>query len=200
MRIAFSFASAPPFVKKKASMSPGVISASLAARRPRTLCSHERICVRQYLRLLFDGADDSLVAVPDIDAHQLAVEVDEAFVFRRPEVDALGARDGNRIHRGLSGPFEECVPATEFNDLLTGHGFSCNCHSIVDAIRKRGGLTTIGTYSNFWSEPAERSGDGAFVKRSRTRSLPLAVLTSLRRLLNDPISHYPCASRDLPIA
>ena len=36
MRIAFSFASAPPLVKKKASMSPGVISASFHARRART--------------------------------------------------------------------------------------------------------------------------------------------------------------------
>ncbi len=33
--IAFSLASAPPFVKKNASMSPGVISASLAPRRAR---------------------------------------------------------------------------------------------------------------------------------------------------------------------
>ncbi|MND00721.1 hypothetical protein D3C83_194360 [compost metagenome] len=36
MRIAFSFASAPPLVKKKVSMSPGVISASFAASRART--------------------------------------------------------------------------------------------------------------------------------------------------------------------
>ena len=33
--IAFSFASAPPLVKKKTSMSPGVISASFAASRAR---------------------------------------------------------------------------------------------------------------------------------------------------------------------
>src|SRR5260370_1390822 len=35
MRIAFSFASAPPLVKKKASMSPGVISASFTEVRAR---------------------------------------------------------------------------------------------------------------------------------------------------------------------
>jgi hypothetical protein len=34
-RIAFSTASAPPFVKKKVSMSPGVISASFAPSRAR---------------------------------------------------------------------------------------------------------------------------------------------------------------------
>jgi hypothetical protein len=35
MRKAFSTASAPPFVKKKASMSPGQISASFAPSRAR---------------------------------------------------------------------------------------------------------------------------------------------------------------------
>src|SRR5205807_691479 len=89
------------------------------------LSGHERIGVREHLRLFLDGANDSLVAMPDIDAHQLAVEVDVALIFRCPEVDALGARDGNRIHRGLGGPFEERVPATEFDDFFAGHGFSC---------------------------------------------------------------------------
>jgi hypothetical protein len=94
--IAFSFASAPPLVKKKTSMSPGVISASFAQPRAR-LGRHERVGVGERRRLLLDRADDALVAVADVHAHQLAVEVDEALAFRRPEVDALRARDRNRI-------------------------------------------------------------------------------------------------------
>jgi hypothetical protein len=68
--------------------------------------------------LIFDRLDHTLVAVPDVDAHELAVEVDEAFAFGRPEIDALCARDGNRIDSSLGGPFEESIAATELDDLL----------------------------------------------------------------------------------
>ena len=89
---------------------------------------HERVRVREHRGLLLNRPDDALVAVADVDAHQLAVEIDVALVFRRPEVDALRARDGNRIHRGLRRPLEECVPATEFDDFFARHGFSCYSH------------------------------------------------------------------------
>src|SRR6185369_17967093 len=62
------------------------------------------------------------------DAHQLAVEVDEAFAFRRPKIDALGARDWNRIDSRLHGPFKESVFATEFDDLFARQVFSCGAH------------------------------------------------------------------------
>jgi hypothetical protein len=49
--------------------------------------------------------------VPDVDGHELAVEVDEALAFRRVEVNALGAGDGNGIDLRLRGPFVERVLA-----------------------------------------------------------------------------------------
>ena len=79
---------------------------------------HERVGIGERRGLLLDCANHPLVAVSDVHAHQLAIEVDEALSFRRPEVDSLRARDGNRIHRGLCGPLEERVPAAEFDDLL----------------------------------------------------------------------------------
>ena len=42
-----------------------------------------------------DRLDDALVAVADIDAHQLAVEADETLVLRRPEVDARSTGIGS---------------------------------------------------------------------------------------------------------
>jgi hypothetical protein len=46
------------------------------------------------LRLLADGLDDALVAVSDVDGHELAVEVDEALAFRRVEVNPLALATG----------------------------------------------------------------------------------------------------------
>ena len=64
----------------------------------------------------------ALVAVADVDAHQLAVEVDEALPFRRPEVNALCARDRDGIDLGLRRPFEQRVLLGEIDDFLAGHG------------------------------------------------------------------------------
>jgi hypothetical protein len=89
---------------------------------------HERVCVRERLRLVLDRVDDTLVAVTDVDAHQLAVEIDEALAFRRPEVDAFGTRDRNRIDSRLYGPFKQRVFAAEFDDLLARQVFSCGAH------------------------------------------------------------------------
>ena len=89
--MAFSLASAPPLVKKNVSMSPGVISASLAPRRARGSVAMKGFAYAECRSLLADRANDALVAVADVDRHQLAVEVDEALALRRPEVNALGA-------------------------------------------------------------------------------------------------------------
>src|SRR5262249_17864095 len=51
------------------------------------LGGHERVRVGQRLDLLLHRAHDALVAVADVHAHQLAVEIDETLAFRRPEVD-----------------------------------------------------------------------------------------------------------------
>ena len=120
--IAFSFASAPPLVKKKhvdvAGRDLGELGAELRAR----LGGHERVGVGEHRGLFLDRADDALVAVADVDAHQLAVEVDVALALGRPEVDALGARDGNRIDLRLRRPLVDRVLAGQRDDLVAGHG------------------------------------------------------------------------------
>jgi len=68
--------------------------------------------------------------VPDVDAHELAVEIDEAFAFGRPKINTLRARDGNRIDSSLGGPFEESVATTELDDLLACHCFGSGCHNV----------------------------------------------------------------------
>src|SRR6266850_1828714 len=92
------------------------------------LGGHERVGIGKRRGLLVNRANHPLVAMPDVYAHQLAIEVDEALSFRRPEVDSLRACDRNGIHRSLSRPFEECVPAAEIDDLLARHGFANNSH------------------------------------------------------------------------
>src|SRR5258708_14866429 len=57
---------------------------------------HKRIRVRQHLRLLVNRVDDALVAVTDVDAHQLAVEVDETLALGRPKIDSLRPSHPNR--------------------------------------------------------------------------------------------------------
>jgi hypothetical protein len=79
---------------------------------------HERVRVGQRRGLILDGADDPLVAVADVDAHQLAVEVEEPLAFRRPEPAALRSRDRNRIGRPLRRPLEERVLLREIDDGL----------------------------------------------------------------------------------
>src|SRR5262245_3971602 len=77
---------------------------------------------------MFDGIDYPFVAMTDVDAHQLTVEVDEALAFRRPEIDAFSSRNRNRIDSRLDRPFKKCVLATEFDDLLASQVFSCGAH------------------------------------------------------------------------
>ena len=90
----------------------------LAAEPRARLGGHERIGVGERLGLLRDGADDALVAVADVDAHQLAVEVEEPLAFRRPEPAALRAGHRNRIDRALRRPLEERVLLREIDDGL----------------------------------------------------------------------------------
>src|SRR5688572_28394007 len=71
------------------------------------VCGHERVRIGKRRSLLLDCANRPFVTVADVDAHQLAVEVDETLSFRRPKIDAFGTRNRNRIHRGLGGPLEE---------------------------------------------------------------------------------------------
>src|SRR6185369_15603442 len=91
---------------------------------------HERVRVQEHVSLFFDRLNHALVAVTDVDAHELAVEIDEAFTFGRPKINALRARNRNRIDSSLGGPFEESVATTEFNDLLACHCFGSGCHNV----------------------------------------------------------------------
>ena len=126
--MAFSLASAPPLVKKKVSISPGVDFGELRAEARANFGGHERIGVGERCRLIGDGLDDALVAVSDVDRHELAVEVDEALAFGRVEINSLGAGDGNGIDFRLRGPFVERVLAGEIDDFFASHcriGESC---------------------------------------------------------------------------
>src|ERR1035438_23563 len=69
---------------------------------------HEWIRIAQHRCLLGNGPDDALIAVSDVDRHQLAVEVDEALPFRRPEINALGPRYRDGIDLGLRRPLKQC--------------------------------------------------------------------------------------------
>ena len=86
---------------------------------------HERIRVGERRRLLGDGLNDARVAMPDVDGHELAVEVDEALPFRRVEVNSLGARNRNGIDLRLRRPFVQRVLAREVDDFFARHLLSC---------------------------------------------------------------------------
>ena len=148
--MAFSLASAPPLVKKKPSMSPGVIAASFAPSRARGSVAMKGLAYGKLSRLFLDRLHDARVAVADVHAHQLAVEVEEALAFRRPEIHALGAVHGDRVDGALRGPLEDGVLLGQRDDLVACHGPgawlvgmitaaagrpSRRCHSAVDSLR-----------------------------------------------------------------
>ena len=116
--IAFSFASAPPLVKKKTSMSPGASSASLAPSRARGSCAMNGLAYASCSACSLDRPHHALVPVADVHAHQLRVEVQVARAVGRVEVDALRPLDRDRIDRVLGRPFVERVLARESDDLL----------------------------------------------------------------------------------
>ncbi len=88
----------------------------LAEERP-GLGRHEGIGVREGLGLLLDGADDPLVAVADVDAHQLAVEVEVALALGGPEPAPFGAGDRDRVHLRLRRPFVERMRLRQRNEF-----------------------------------------------------------------------------------
>ena len=85
---------------------------------------HERVGVGQRRRLILNGLDHARIAVADVDAHQLAVEVDEALALGRPEVDALRFRHGDGIDVRLGRPLIERVLLAERHHFLSGHRVS----------------------------------------------------------------------------
>ena len=83
---------------------------------------HAGVGVGEGGRLILDRLDDLRVRVPDVDAHELAVEVDPALALGSVEVDALGARDGDRIDLRGGAPREEAVLHARVDHLARGHG------------------------------------------------------------------------------
>src|SRR5581483_6614704 len=101
----------------------------LGAQPRAWLGCHERVGIGQHARLLGNSVDHALVTVADVHAHQLAVEINEALPFRRPEVNALGAGDRYRIHFRLRRPFEQRVLLGEINNFLAAHRRYCGSSS-----------------------------------------------------------------------
>ena len=90
-----------------------------------------RLHVLQLGRLGGDGVDDALVAVADVDRHQLAVEVEDPAALGRVEVDAFRPVDGDRVQGALHGPREDGVFARERHDLLAAHrGAGLDAHGL----------------------------------------------------------------------
>jgi hypothetical protein len=71
--------------------------------------------------LILDRLHHARVAVADVHAHQLAVEVDVALSFRGPEVHALRPSDRYRIDGVLRRPFEDGVFLTEGDHFFARH-------------------------------------------------------------------------------
>src|SRR5262245_26935570 len=61
---------------------PGRDLGQLSSETRARLGRHERVSIGQRRGLLLNGANDALIAMTNVDAHQLAVEVDEALPFR----------------------------------------------------------------------------------------------------------------------
>jgi hypothetical protein len=95
---AFSLASAPPRVKKKrvdvAGHELGEQLAEAGPRRGRQARGDEQ---QLAVELALHRLDHLGVRVADVDAHQLAVEVEVALAVGRVEVHALGALDDQRV-------------------------------------------------------------------------------------------------------
>jgi hypothetical protein len=85
------------------------------------LVGHERRDVGKLLRLAGDRLGHALVAVPDVHAHELRVEVEVAGAADVPEVDALGPVDRDRGRLGLRLPVVERVALGLLDDLRRGH-------------------------------------------------------------------------------
>src|SRR5712692_1981579 len=108
--------------KKECVDVPGRDLGQLGSKTRPHLRGHKRVGVGKNGSLLVYGFNDTGIAVSNIDAHQLAVEVQEALALGRPEVDSLGAGDRNRIDVRLSRPLKECVFFAESDHFNAGHG------------------------------------------------------------------------------
>ena len=97
--IAFSFASAPPFVKNETERSPGRHLGEQAPELRARLVRHRRADRAELVGLLLDRRDDLRVLVADVDVDELRREVEVALAVVVPEVPALGARDRDRVDR-----------------------------------------------------------------------------------------------------
>ena len=91
------------------------------------LCCHERICVGESCRLIGDRLQDALIAMADVGAHQLAIEVEELLLFRGPEPGALRAGDWNWVRCSLRRPLRHGVPLGEGDHLWPAQWGSLSC-------------------------------------------------------------------------
>ena len=91
--------------------------------------SHKRISIGERCGLFADGLYHALIAMPDVYAHQLAVEIDEPLPLRRPEINSFRSRHGNGIDLRLRRPFKQGVLLGKVNDLLPSHARYCRCRS-----------------------------------------------------------------------
>ena len=91
----------------------------LAPEESALLVGEQRRDVREALGLAPDRLDDLPISVPDVDAHQLAVQIQVALAVDVPEVDALGASDRDRSGGGLRRPVVHRVALGELDDLLS---------------------------------------------------------------------------------
>ncbi len=106
----------------------------LPEQRP-LLVRHERRDVRQALGLPMHRVRHAPVAVADVHAHQLAVEVDVALAVDAPEVDALRAIDRDRRRLGLRLPVVQRVALRELDDLF-GRELAHPCHPLSSVLRR----------------------------------------------------------------
>ncbi len=121
--IAFSLASAPPRVKKSRLMSPGTSSARRWPRRARTGVAALGAANSMWPSIAsFIRASTFEVAVADVDAHQLAVEVEVALALGGVEVHALGPLERERLQRAALRPRPHGVLLAEFDDGAAVHG------------------------------------------------------------------------------
>src|ERR1041385_7757 len=75
--------------KESVDITGSDLSQFLAQKRARLGC-HVRSHIRHGGKLLGNGLDHPRVPMANIDTHQLAIEIDEAFALRRPEINSFG--------------------------------------------------------------------------------------------------------------
>ena len=118
---------------------------------------------------------DALVAVADVHAHQLAVEVDEPLAFRRPEVDPLGARDRDRIDLRLRRPLEERVLLRQRDHLFAGHRLVQGFGRHLEPSFSSGVAASIRILCH----------EGTKTRRHETKTRPLRCVLSCRSASSD---------------